>query len=66
MQIVLITGGSTGIGRATGELLQSKGYTIIGTSRSPERYADHPFPLIQMDLHDALSIQKAVETVVSQ
>jgi NAD(P)-dependent dehydrogenase (short-subunit alcohol dehydrogenase family) len=66
MQVVLITGGSTGIGRATGELLQSNGYTIIGTSRSPERYADHPFPLIQMDLHDALSIQKAVETVVSQ
>lgn len=66
MQIVLITGESTGIGRATGELLQSNGYTIVGTSRSPERYADHPFPLIQMDLHDALSIQKAVETVVSQ
>jgi NAD(P)-dependent dehydrogenase (short-subunit alcohol dehydrogenase family) len=66
MQVVLITGGSMGIGRATGELLQSNGYTVIGTSRSPERYADHPFPLIQMDLHDALSIHRAVETVVSQ
>ena len=55
-----------GIGRASGELLQSNGYTVIGTSRSPEEYADHPFPLIQMDLHDALSIQEAVETVVSQ
>ena len=66
MKVVLITGGSTGIGKATGELLQTNGYTVIGTSRSPDRYTDHPFPLIQMDLHDALSIQKAVETVVSQ
>ena len=47
-------------------MLQSNGYTVIGTSRSPDRYTDHPFPLIQMDLHDALSIQKAVEAVVSQ
>ena len=66
MQVVLITGGSTGIGKATGELLQSKNFTVIGTSRSPDRYNNHPFPLIQMDLHDATSIQKAVETVVTK
>ena len=66
MQVVLITGGSTGIGKSTGELLQSNGFTVIGTSRSPDRYTDHPFPLIQMDLHDAQSIQKTVETVVSR
>ena len=66
MQVVLITGGSTGIGKATGQLLQSKNYTVIGTSRSPERYDSHPFPLIQMDLHDELSIQKAVDSVISK
>ena len=66
MQVVLITGGSTGIGKATGELLQSKNFTVIGTSRSPDRYDNHPFPLIQMDLHDAKSIQKAVDSVVSE
>ena len=66
MQVVLITGGSSGIGKATGELLQSNGYAVIGTSRSPDHYTDHPFPLIQMDLRDAISIQKAVESVVSQ
>ena len=66
MQVVLITGGSTGIGRATGELLQSNAYTVIGTSRSPDRYKNHSFPLVQMDLHDAQSIQKAIETVVYQ
>ena len=66
MQVVLITGGSSGIGKATGELLQSNGYAVIGTSRSPDHYTDHPFPLIQMDLHDSISIQTAVESVVSQ
>ena len=66
MEVVFITGGSTGIGKATGELLDSVGYTVIGTSRSPERYKDHPFSLIQMDLHDAQSIHTAVETVVSR
>jgi len=66
MQVVLITGGSTGIGRATGELLQSNGYTVIGTSRFPDLYTDHPFPLIQLDLQDSRSIQKAVGTIVSQ
>lgn len=66
MQVVLITGGSTGIGKATGELLQSKNFTVIGTSRSPDRYANHPFPLVQMDLHNSSSIQKAIATIVSQ
>jgi len=66
MQVVFITGGSTGIGKATGALLQSSGYKVIGTSRSPDRYKDHPFPLVQMDLHDVSSIEKAVQTVISQ
>jgi len=66
MQVVFITGGSTGIGKATGALLQSSGYKLVGTSRSPDRYKDHPFPLVQMDLHDASSIEKAVQTVISQ
>ena len=66
MQVVFITGGSTGIGKATGALLESTGYKVIGTSRSPELYKDHPFPLVQMDLHDASSIEKAVQTVISE
>lgn len=66
MQVVFITGGSTGIGKATGALLQSSGCKVIGTSRSPNRYKNHPFPLVQMDLHDVSSIEKAVQTVISQ
>ena len=66
MQVLLITGGSTGIGRAIMKLLQSKNFTVIGISRSLDRYDSHPLSLIQMDLHNTLFIQKSVETVVSQ
>ena len=67
MQVVLITGGSTGIGRATGELLQSKnGFTVIGTSRSPDRYNRPSFSFDSDGLARCPSIQKAVETVVSK
>jgi NADP-dependent 3-hydroxy acid dehydrogenase YdfG len=66
MQVVFITGGSTGIGKATGVLLQSLGFYVVGTSRSPDRYANHPFSLLEMDLHDIASIQKAIKEVVSK
>ena len=36
-KVVLITGASTGIGRATAKLLASKGYQVYGGVRSPER-----------------------------
>ncbi len=37
---VLITGASSGIGKVTALYLAEKGYSVIGTSRSPERLAD--------------------------
>lgn len=35
----LVTGASSGIGRATAELLLERGYQVIGTSRHPDRIA---------------------------
>lgn len=65
-KVVLITGGSSGIGKSIGEFLSSKGFTVYGTSRNPERYIDSRFKLVQLDVSDVESIQKAVRTVIDK
>lgn len=63
-QVILITGGSAGIGKATGVYLQDLGFKVVGTSRNPNTYPDHPFPLFAMDLKDSDSIKQAVNNVM--
>ena len=62
-KVVLITGGSSGIGKSIGEFLSQKGYTVYGTSRSPERYPDSKIKLVALDVADVISVEKAIETV---
>ncbi|MGK0127380.1 MAG: NADP-dependent 3-hydroxy acid dehydrogenase YdfG, partial [Candidatus Azotimanducaceae bacterium] len=40
-KVVLITGGSSGIGKSVGEYLVQKGYTVYGTSRNPQKIENH-------------------------
>ena len=61
--IVFITGASSGIGFSTAEFLFENGYTVIGTSRNPDKYSNYKFPLIYMDLTNEKSISKAVKLV---
>lgn len=64
-KVVLITGGSSGIGKSIGEYLLLKGYDVYGTSRSPQRYAEtSKFPLLEMDVTDEASIQRCVQKVL--
>lgn len=63
-KIVLITGGSSGIGKSIGEFLVSKGYDVFGTSRNPERYTESKFKLVALDVADIISIKKAIQIVV--
>ena len=49
-KVVLITGGSSGIGKSIGEYLTDKGFTVYGTSRFPEKYTDSKFPIIKLDV----------------
>ncbi|MCF6129555.1 SDR family oxidoreductase [Flavobacterium sp. AS60] len=64
-KVVLITGGSSGIGKAIGEFLFHKGFTVYGTSRNPEKVVNSVFPLIALDVRSAESIKHAVANVIS-
>ena len=65
-KVVLITGGSSGIGKSIGEYLADKGYTVYGTSRFPENYTDSKFPLIKLDVTQLSSITACVSELISK
>ena len=56
-QTILVTGASSGFGLLIANKLHDSGYTVIGTSRDPEKYASKlPFKMIALDLDSAQSI----------
>ena len=63
---VLITGGSSGIGKAIGEYLFAKGYYVYGTSRNPERITDSLFPLLKMDVNETESIDAVIAEIIGK
>lgn len=65
-RVVLITGGSSGIGKSIGEFLNEKGYKVYGTSRNPQNIKGSKFPLVAMDVRDAESIKTAVTQVITE
>jgi NAD(P)-dependent dehydrogenase (short-subunit alcohol dehydrogenase family) len=65
-KVVLITGGSSGIGKSIGEFLLEKGYTVFGTSRNPDKYSDSKIALIALDVSDIESIDKAIKTILQK
>lgn len=63
-KVVLITGGSSGIGKSIGEFLHKKGFVVYGTSRNPEKVLNSIFPLLTLDVRNTDSIQAAVAKVI--
>jgi short-subunit dehydrogenase len=54
---ILVTGASSGFGLLIAKKLHESGYTVIGTSRNPEKYASKlPFKMIALDLDSEQSI----------
>lgn len=64
-RVVLITGGSSGIGKSIGEFLHNKGFTVYGTSRNPERILNSVFPLVSLDVRNVDSIHLAVAKIIA-
>lgn len=65
-KVVLITGGSSGIGKSIGTYLNEKGYTVFGTSRTPQKYSNSPFALVALDVANQASIVAAVNHVIEK
>ncbi len=64
-KVVLITGGSSGIGKCIGEFLITKGYKVYGTSRNPQKVTGSVFPLLRMDVREKESIDEAVKNLIN-
>jgi NAD(P)-dependent dehydrogenase (short-subunit alcohol dehydrogenase family) len=66
-KVVLITGASSGVGRATARLLSQKGYKVFGTSRALA--GAEPLPNLEMlalDVQADASVADCVKAVSSQ
>ncbi len=63
--VVLITGASSGIGRACAEHLHRRGCCVYGTSRDPASH-DTPFPLIAMDVTDEAAVERGILWIAEQ
>ena len=65
-KIVLITGGSSGIGKSVGEYLTTRGFVVYGTSRFPENHLDSKFPILKLDVTQPVSISECVAELISK
>ncbi|MFH6604153.1 SDR family oxidoreductase [Maribacter algicola] len=66
-KVVLITGGSSGIGKAIGFYLRSQGFTVYGTTRNLGNYPDFDvFELLQLDVRVPESIKEAIDLIISR
>lgn len=66
-RVVLITGASSGIGRACAEYLHARGYRVYGTSRRGDGAAGTGGPvMLAMDVTSEASVRAAVAMVVAR
>lgn len=66
-KVVLITGGSSGIGKAIGAYLFNEGYKVYGTSRNPSNILEStPFPLVALDVTKSDTIKACVKDVIAK
>jgi NAD(P)-dependent dehydrogenase (short-subunit alcohol dehydrogenase family) len=62
--VALVTGASSGVGRATARALAGRGWRVFGTSRSPSGEAG-PFELLPLDVRDDASVAACVAAVTA-
>ncbi|WP_299063183.1 SDR family oxidoreductase [uncultured Polaribacter sp.] len=65
-KVVLVTGASSGIGKAIAIFLSENGYKVYGTSRNPKKPNNFSFELIALDVLKVDSINTAIDLVIQK
>jgi len=66
-QVVVVTGVSSGIGRAAAEKFARQGCQVFGTVRSAAKTKPLPgVELLEMDVRDDASVQHAIQSIIHQ
>ena len=64
--VALVTGASSGIGKATAERLASTGYKVYGTSRRGSGASRSPFAMLSLDVTQDTSVDAAVKDLLDR
>lgn len=62
-KVILITGATSGIGKATALFLAEKGYKVYGTGRNPKNFSEK-VTLLKMDIRQEESIEEAISSIL--
>ena len=66
-KVILITGASSGLGKATASYLLAKNFRVYGTSRNPKKYSlDKSIELLPFDLNQPESAQQLVDELMEK
>lgn len=69
VKTAVVTGASTGIGRATARMLKARGWRVFPTARNPqdlEKLREEGFEPVALDLADTDSVAEAARTVLER
>lgn len=66
-KVILVTGGSAGIGRAVAAHLAQQGHTVYGTSRTAEvEKTDEGFHILRMDVTDEPMVKQSIRRIIDK
>jgi NAD(P)-dependent dehydrogenase (short-subunit alcohol dehydrogenase family) len=64
-KVVLVTGGTSGIGKTIAGHLHAKGHKVYGAARRPEALRDSPVPVVKLDVDSDESVAYCVSQIIA-